>query len=216
MSSMAKKCLITAGPTREFFDPVRYISNPSSGKMGYAIARAAVAAGWEVTLISGPVSLPVPAGVKFFRITSGEELLEKTQEQFVVNDLLIMTAAVCDMRPKVFNKQKQKKDALSMTLEMEPVPDILRSLIELKTAGQTVVGFAAETNDVIQHAKEKLERKKLDWIVANQVGGEATAFESDCNAVTLLGRNDECYKIGPDHKEVIAKELVSILQNLMN
>lgn len=206
-----KKCLITAGPTREYFDPVRFISNPSSGKMGYALAEAAVEAGWEVTLISGPVALPIPEGVSFHAITTGDELLQKTHELFGQHDLLIMSAAVCDMKPRQASREKQKKEHLSMTLEMMPVPDVLKSLIPLRKAGQVVVGFAAETNDVIAHAQDKLERKQLDWIVANQVGGENSAFESDQNAVTLIHKSGEKIAFPFDSKKEIARQIIQAI-----
>lgn len=182
------KVLITAGATREFFDPVRYISNPSSGKMGYAIASAARERGWEVTLVSANVALPTPEGVELVKVTTGDEMLAAAREAFPHCDILIKTAAVCDFRPKHYEVHKRKKDGTGMVVEFEPTTDILKTLAAGKTACQTVVGFAAETQDVEAYAQKKLVEKNLDLIVANLVGrGEVGAFGADDNAVTLLG-----------------------------
>jgi len=208
------RCLITAGPTREFFDPVRYMSNPSSGKMGYALAEAARDAGWSVTLVSGPVALPAPEGVELVKVVTGEEMYAAVAERFPECDILIKSAAVCDMRPKAFNRSKVKKDALAMTVEFEPVVDILKTIAVTKTEGQIVVGFAAETENVQEYAEKKLREKNLDWIVANRVGGEGSAFESDQNTVMLIGAHGESLSFGPAPKPEIARELIGQLANL--
>ena len=149
---MPLRCLITAGPTREFFDPVRFVSNPSTGKMGFALAKAAKAAGWTVDLVSGPVSLPEPEGVMFYPVVTSEELMRQTDALFGPCDILIMTAAVSDWRPKQTLSQKLKKDGSAMSLEMEPVPDILAAMAAQRKPGQFLVGFAAETENIEEHA----------------------------------------------------------------
>lgn len=214
MKASPIRCLITAGPTREFFDPVRYISNPSSGKMGYALAEAARGAGWQVTLISGPVALAAPAGVELIPVVTGEEMFRAVQEHFPQSDILIKSAAVCDMRPKAFNRNKVKKNALSMTVEFEPVVDILRTVAATKTPAQTVVGFAAETDNVETYARKKLAEKNLDWIVANRVGGENSAFEADDNTVQLIGASGRQFSFGPAPKTEIARLLIQALDRV--
>lgn len=184
------RVLITAGATREFFDPVRYISNPSSGKMGYAIASAARERDWDVTLVSANVALPTPEGAQLVRVTTGDEMLAAAREAFPSCDILIKTAAVCDFRPKHYETHKRKKDGSGMVVEFEPTTDILKTLAAGKTPRQTVVGFAAETRDVEAYAQKKLVEKNLDLIVANLVGrGNVGAFGSDENTVTLLGND---------------------------
>lgn len=212
--TMPIRCLISAGPTREYFDPVRFISNPSSGKMGYAIATAALAAGWETTLVSGPVALPAPAGAELVPVVTGEQMYTALAERFPSCDVLIMTAAVCDYRPKTSAPQKIKKHQLSMTVEMEPTRDILKTLAHQKQR-QYVVGFAAETEHIEQHALEKLHAKNCDLIVANDVGGPTSAFESDHNRVILLGHNGTRTTLGPAPKAVIGEQLVAFLADCM-
>ncbi len=207
---MPIRCLISAGPTREYFDPVRFISNPSSGKMGYAIATAAVAAGWETTVVSGPVSLPKPAGAAIVPVVTGDEMYTALIKHYPECDVLIMTAAVCDYRPKNRSEQKVKKHQLSMTVEMEPTRDILKTLGQQKQH-QYVVGFAAETEDIEKHALEKLTAKNCDLIVANDVGGPSGAFESENNRVILLGRDGTRTVLGPAPKLAIGEQLVAFL-----
>ena len=201
-------CLISAGPTREYFDPVRFITNPSSGKMGYALAEAAVSKGWQVTLVSGSVALTAPDGVELIKVVTGEEMFTAINERFADCDVLIMTAAVCDMRPKQRETLKVKKDKLRMSVDFEPVIDILKTVAANKRAHQTVVGFAAETDDVVAHAQEKLINKRCDYIVANQVGHAASAFESDNNSITLIGADGSQSCAGPASKAAIAKYIL--------
>lgn len=207
---MPIRCLISAGPTREYFDPVRFISNPSSGKMGYAIAAAAAAAGWETTLVSGPVAITPPEGADCISVVTGEQMYEALAKSYPHCDVLIMTAAVCDYRPKARFDQKIKKHQLSMTVEMEPTRDILKTLGHQKQA-QYVVGFAAETESIEQYALEKLHAKNCDLIVANDVGGPNGAFENDHNRVILLGRDGSRTVLGPAPKSIIGQELVTFL-----
>ncbi len=212
MKARPIRCLVTAGPTREFFDPVRFISNPSSGKMGYALAKAAVEAGWEVNLVSGPVSLQPPAGLAGFSpVVTGEEMYREVSRLFPQQDILIMTAAVCDMRPKYYQQEKAKKGDLAMTVEFEPVVDILKTVSRARRARQVTVGFAAETHDVENYARTKLKEKQLDWIVANRVGGERSAFASDDNQVILLGADGVRHEIGPASKNEVSRELIRLV-----
>ena len=182
-SSANIRFLITAGPTREFFDPIRYISNRSSGKMGYAIAEAAAAVSGEVTLVSGPTALTPPRGVAFVSVMTAQEMAEAVWGRFDAVDVCIMAAAVCDFRPKKMASIKIKKARLAdgWQLDLEPTPDILAELGRRKKS-QVLIGFAAETDDLESHAREKLTRKGLDLIVAN----EASAFEADTNRVTFI------------------------------
>ena len=205
------RCLITAGPTREYFDPVRYVSNPSSGKMGYALAHAAIDAGWKVDLVSGPVCLPEPERTIVYPVVSGQEMYERVAERFTHCDILIMTAAVCDFRPKDYTSQKVKKNDAAWTVEFEPVIDILKTISATKVH-QQVVGFAAETHHVIEYAQRKLKEKHLDWIAANAVGQAGGGFESDHNQITLLGKGGEVVNFGPDTKVSIAKAMIEYLK----
>ncbi len=204
------KALITAGATREFFDPVRYISNPSSGKMGYAVAAAARERGWEVVLVSANVSLPAPEGVRLVPVTTGEEMLRAAEAEFPGCDVLFKTAAVCDFRPKNYEPHKRKKDGRGMVVEFEPVTDILRTLAAKKAPGQIVVGFAAETHDVEAYARKKLVEKNLDFVAANLVGrGNVGAFGADDNTLVLLGRDGSRRTLGPAPKTEVGKMLVA-------
>jgi phosphopantothenoylcysteine synthetase/decarboxylase len=201
---MSLRCLITAGPTREYLDPVRYLSNGSSGKMGYALAEAALARGWEVDLVSGPVALQPPEGARLVRVVSTEEMLAACRERFPSCDLLIMAAAPADYRPASMAPEKLKKGDGGLELKLAPTPDILKHLATLRRNGQTVVGFAAETQRVEEYAQRKLREKSLDWIVANDVSQPGIGMESDANAVLLLGRGGERAAFGPAPKREVA------------
>ncbi|MGJ8514923.1 bifunctional phosphopantothenoylcysteine decarboxylase/phosphopantothenate--cysteine ligase CoaBC [Carnimonas bestiolae] len=180
-----KKVVITAGPTREALDPVRYLSNYSSGKMGYALAAAAYAAGASVTLISGPVQLEPPRGVTVVNVTSAEQMLDAARSESSDADIFIAAAAVADFRPQQVAEHKIKKGGDSTaSLELVKNPDIVATIAG-EYASLFCVGFAAETQSLLENASSKLTRKKLDMIVANQVG-EGLAFDQDSNAVTLL------------------------------
>ncbi|NNK31970.1 MAG: bifunctional phosphopantothenoylcysteine decarboxylase/phosphopantothenate--cysteine ligase CoaBC [Xanthomonadales bacterium] len=179
--------IVTAGPTREAIDPVRYITNRSSGKMGYAIARAAAAQGADVVLISGPVNLPPPTGMRVVNVITAQEMFDATHEHVGNADIFIAAAAVADYRPTEVASQKIKKNKETGNIELVRCPDILASVAAMKVAPFTV-GFAAETQKVEDYARLKLEDKKLDMIVANKVG-EGVGFDLDENAVTVLWRN---------------------------
>ena len=181
-----KRVLVTAGPTREAIDPVRYITNRSSGKMGYAIAEAAAERGADVTLISGPVSLRTPGGVKRVDIVSSDELCDSVIERFPGCDILVMAAAPADFTPAEFSSEKIKKGGDNLTLNLRATRDILKTVAPLKS-NQKVMGFAAETHNVENNAIEKLRRKKLDFIAANDVTAEGAGFGTDTNIITLYG-----------------------------
>jgi phosphopantothenoylcysteine decarboxylase/phosphopantothenate--cysteine ligase len=180
--------LITAGPTREKIDPVRYLTNRSSGRMGYAIAEAALRRGARVLLVSGPTSLTPPGAAEFTRVESTEEMRNAVMNLFPQASIVIKAAAVADYRPKVAASQKIKRKG-SMTLDLEPTADILKDLAARKTS-QIVVGFAAETENTLENARQKLVSKNLDAIVVNDVSREGVGFDSDRNAVTIITRDE--------------------------
>lgn len=203
-------CLISAGPTREWLDPVRFISNPSSGKMGYALANAAKARGFKVTLVSGPVTLPCPTGVDRIMVNTAVEINEVMGHHFPLSSLTIMTAAVCDQRSAIVHQQKIKKDMLSETIELVPNPDILLNLGKQKRMDQILVGFAAETENHIAHAKIKLQQKNLDWIAVNDVSGNQ-AFESDDNQLTLISKHGQSIIFEKEDKISLAKKILDLV-----
>ncbi|HLV76921.1 MAG TPA: bifunctional phosphopantothenoylcysteine decarboxylase/phosphopantothenate--cysteine ligase CoaBC [Marinobacter sp.] len=205
-----RRLVITAGPTREPIDPVRYISNHSSGKMGYAIARAAVEAGARVVLVSGPVNLAAPAGVDVRPVVTAEDMLEAAQQAVDEGcDIFIATAAVADYRPERCAGDKIKKTSDAMSLALVRNPDTLATIAARADAPFTV-GFAAETSNVAAYATDKMQRKKLDMIVANDVSAPGLGFNSDDNAVTVFwpGGQESC---GPDSKQVIAERLLALI-----
>ena len=186
------RVMVTAGPSREALDPVRYISNRSSGKMGYAIAQAAQKRGAEVTLLSGPVAIEAPLGVKLVPFTTTQELLDRASELAREQDLLIQAAAPADYRAKEIAPQKIKKQGGEpITFTLVENPDVAATLGKAKRSGQVFVGFAAETNDVLAHAKDKLTRKNLDMIVANDVTRPGAGFDVDTNIVTLITKDGQ-------------------------
>ncbi len=186
------RVMVTAGPSREALDPVRYISNRSSGKMGYAIAHAAQKRGAEVTLLSGPVAIEAPQGVKLVPFTTTQELLDRASELAQEQDLLIQAAAPADYRAKEIAPQKIKKQGGEpMTFTLVENPDVAATLGKAKRSGQVFVGFAAETNDVLAHARDKLARKNLDMIVANDVTRPGAGFDVDTNIVTLITKDGQ-------------------------
>ncbi|NDV62677.1 phosphopantothenoylcysteine decarboxylase [Puniceicoccales bacterium CK1056] len=211
MNASPIRCLVSAGPTREHFDPVRFLSNPSSGKMGYALASAASKRGWHVDLVSGPVSLPVPEGVELTRVVTGQEMYNAVSERFDACDILIMTAAIMDYRPKSIADHKIKKFELEMLIEMEPVIDVLATVARRKI-NQLIVGFAAETDHLEEYATKKLENKKADFVVANLIGGPAGAFEKDSNKVLVLRKNGQTIALGPLTKVALAGELLDLFE----
>ena len=203
-----RRLVVTAGPTREAIDPVRYVSNRSSGKMGYAIARAAVAQDAEVTLISGPVDLPEPPGVEVIRVTTAAEMYDATHAVIGEADIFIAAAAVADYRPIAVSDQKIKKTQEALTIELVRCPDILASVAALEDAPFTV-GFAAETQNVDDYALAKLENKKLDMIIANRVGVDL-GFDSDENAAAVFWHKGE-KRFPRAQKSELANELVELV-----
>lgn len=204
-------CLISAGPTREWIDPVRFLSNPSSGKMGYALARAAVDRGMQVTLVSGPTALKAPAGAEVLFVETAREMQEAMSQRFAKADLIIMSAAVSDHRPETRSKQKQKKEQMRMTLDLVANPDILMELGKQKKNGQTLVGFAAETENLLPNARRKLREKNLDWIVANDVSEKDRGFQSDFNKISLLSKEQNEMDFEYQEKNSLARKIMEIL-----
>jgi phosphopantothenoylcysteine decarboxylase/phosphopantothenate--cysteine ligase len=203
-----KKVVITAGPTREPIDPVRYITNRSSGKMGYAMARAAAAQGAEVILISGPVNLPEPPGIEVRNVLSAQDMYDATHTCVDDADIFIAAAAVADYRPAEMKEQKIKKNEESMSIDLVRCPDILASVAAL-AVGPFTVGFAAETEKVDDYARAKLEKKKLDMIVANRVGSDC-GFDADDNRVNVIWADGE-QRFPEARKSELARDLVELI-----
>jgi phosphopantothenoylcysteine decarboxylase / phosphopantothenate---cysteine ligase len=199
--------LITAGPTREPIDPVRYISNRSSGKMGYAIAEASLAAGHDVTLISGPVNLNPPPGARFVSILTSDQMYDAVHRHARECDVLVMCAAVADYKPREVSPTKIKKRDEQFAFHLMPTRDILASLAR-KDRQFLLVGFAAETNDIEENAQQKLRAKNCDIVVANDVSSADSGIESDDNEVTIFFCNGEKEKILRTSKKIIAHKLV--------
>ncbi len=199
--------LVTAGPTRELIDPVRYISNRSSGKMGYAIAEVALEAGHEVILISGPVHLEPPRGAKLVSVSTSDEMFDAVHRDADSCDVCVLCAAVADYKPAKVSPVKIKKRAGNLSLELVPTRDILDSLGHRQHRQFLLVGFAAETNDVEQNAAQKLHAKNCDIMVANDA---RLGMESDENELMILFRDSEMRKISRAPKKNLARELVKI------
>jgi phosphopantothenoylcysteine decarboxylase/phosphopantothenate--cysteine ligase len=204
-----KRVVITAGPTREALDPVRYISNNSSGKMGYALAQAAVDAGAITTLVSGPVSLSAPEHTRILQVHSAEEMLQQCLQLLPECDIFIACAAVADYRPRIVEQQKIKKGPQEVTLQLVRTPDIVAAVAAHEHRPYTV-GFAAETADVLAYARDKMQRKGLDMIVANDVANQAIGFNSDENEVTVLWRDGE-QPLARASKSTIARQIVHLI-----
>ena len=212
-----KQVLISAGPTMEPIDPVRYISNHSSGKMGYAIARAAEMRGASVTLVSGPVSLDPPFHVNTIPVKTCTEMYDQIMDQLDVADIIIKVAAVADFTPDQASDTKIKKTGTSSSLriDLKENPDILKDVGRKKRKDQFLVGFAAETHDLIANANAKIEKKNLDMIVANTVGKEGTGFKADTNQASFIGRDGTCETLPLMDKFDLANRLLDrILKSL--
>lgn len=211
-----RRVMVTAGPTVEPIDPVRYLTNRSSGKTGYALARAAAARGADVTLVSGPVALPEPEGVRTVHVETAREMLSAAQEAFATADVAVFSAAVADMRPRETAARKLKKgeaDALLGTIELVENPDILATLGAAKRPGQVVVGFAAETDDVVANAQRKLSSKHADLIVGNEVGG-GRAFGTDDNEVWFVTA-EETYGLPLMPKDRLADRILDVAASFL-
>ena len=209
------RLLISAGPTQEPIDPVRFISNRSSGKMGYAIAEAAQARGAQVVLVTGPTALSTPKGVEVVPVATAEEMMKALSTRLAWSTAVIMAAAVADFRPKHLVSQKvSKQSRTGQTLDLERTTDILTSLSAKRTT-QLMVGFAAETHDLIAHAKDKLTAKGLDLIVANDVTTEGAGFGSDQNAATLIDRQGNVIELPLMPKRALADAILNQAQELL-
>lgn len=203
--------LVTAGPTREHLDPVRFLSNRSTGKMGFAVAAQAAAAGHHVVLVAGPVALPTPAGVTRVDVVSALDLLAAVQRHLPQADALVMAAAVADWRPRSVSAVKLKKAGMHPTLELEPNPDVLLAVQPLKE-GRIFVGFAAETGDPLPEARRKLIAKGLDLIVANDVSQPDAGFAVDTNRVVLLPRDGAPETLPLLSKQEVAARIVNWIE----
>lgn len=208
-----RRVLVTAGPTREYFDPVRFLSNPSTGKMGYALAAVARRRGAAVRLISGPTNLPAPPGVELFRVVTAQEMLELVMENLEWSEVVIKAAAVADYRPAQFSPEKIKKTGGRLTVELERTPDILLEVGRQK-GNRLLVGFAAETGEPREKARLKLEQKNLDLIVANDVTKPGAGFGTATNQVTLLFRDGRVVELPLLSKEEVAERILDEVEGL--
>ncbi len=211
---IGRRVLVSAGPTQEAIDPVRFISNRSSGKMGYAIAEAARKRGAEVVLVTGPTALPIPPGVEPVRVTTAEEMTKAMQSRLSWSTVVVMAAAVADFRPKRPSSKKIKKGGTAWQhLELEATDDILTLLARQRTS-QLMVGFAAETEAVAEHAAEKLKRKGLDLVVGNNVAQAGSGFGSDTSAVILIDRHGRTTPIPVMSKRALADKILDAVKTL--
>ncbi len=209
---VGKKVLVTAGPTRANIDPVRFLTNRSTGKMGYAIAEEARDRGAEVVLVSGPTSIKAPLGVKIIKVETNEEMLNAVKVEFDTSDIVVKSAAVSDYKPKTYSDKKIKKGPGNLNIELERDNDILKELGTLKKH-QILVGFAAESNDVIENAHIKLKKKNLDYIVANNITESNAGFGSDTNRVTIINRDGKEISLDNMSKRLVGHELFNMILN---
>ena len=217
---------MTAGPTREAFDPARYLSNPSTGRMGYALAREASARGAEVILITGPTHLDPPPGMRTVRVETAEEMFNAALNQAQGADLILKAAAVADYRPERRARAKIKKETLrrragsrgpdrAITLRLLPTPDILEELGRRKKPTQVLVGFAAETDDLARNARRKLRRKNLDFVVANRIGVAGEGFESDTNRALVIDRRGRTVDLPRMTKDDMARAILDLVEPIL-
>ena len=209
---MGKNLLVTAGPTLAPIDPVRYITNKSSGKMGYSIAKEARDRGAKVTLVSGPTNLRTPLGVEIIKINTNEEMLKAVKDNFKNQHIVIKSAAVADYKPKEYKEHKIKKTGDDLNLALIRDKDILKELGLIKE-NQILVGFAAESKDLLDNAKSKLEKKNLDFIVANNILSKETGFASEDNLVTIISRDGHIKNLEKMSKREVAKEIFDTILN---
>ncbi len=203
--------LVTAGPTIVPIDPVRYLTNRSTGKMGYEIAKEARDRGANVTLISGPTSLEVPQGVNFIKVNTNEEMFNAVLDNFKNSNIVIKSAAVADFKVKEYSREKIKKTDSNLIIEFERDRDILETLGKNKS-NQIIVGFAAESNNVIENAKEKLRRKNIDYIVANDITSKDTGFASNDNKVTIISNLGDVISLNKMSKREVAKNIFDMIK----
>jgi phosphopantothenoylcysteine decarboxylase/phosphopantothenate--cysteine ligase len=209
-----KRIVVTAGPTWEPIDPVRFVGNRSTGKMGFAVAAEAFARGAAVTLVVGPGTLEPPIGPAVTRVTTADEMRRAVLEAAPDADAVVMAAAVADFRPKAIAETKLKKRDGVPDVVLEPTPDILAGLGARKRAGQTLVGFAAETADLVANAEDKVRRKGLDLVVANDVSAPGVGFEHDTNAVVLLGADGSRHDVALADKRAVARAVLDAVLDL--
>ncbi len=209
-----KHILITAGPTREKIDPVRFITNHSTGKMGYAIADEAAILGAEVTLVTGPTNIAYPKGVRVIPIESAQEMYEEVMKHYPQADVVIKSAAVADYRPKLVHEQKMKKQPGDAVIELERTLDILKALGE-KKEHQLLIGFAAETEKVEEYAKKKLREKNADMIIANNIREKGAGFGGDTNIVTMYKRTGESKELPLLSKKEVAHKILTEIQDML-
>jgi phosphopantothenoylcysteine decarboxylase/phosphopantothenate--cysteine ligase len=205
---LGKNILITAGPTHEFIDPVRYISNRSSGKMGFELAKVASKRGANVTLISGKVNLPIPQNVNYIPVITSKEMFESVKDNYASQHIIIMAAAVADYEVQNYSELKLKKDDKDFSLELKKTTDILAWLGRNRTSNSTIVGFALETNNEIANAREKIVSKNIDMVVINNPLVPGAGFETDTNIVTILNKNGEIINYPKMSKEEIANNIL--------
>lgn len=208
---VGKKVLVTAGPTVAAIDPVRFITNKSSGKMGYAIAEEARDRGAEVTLISGPTNIKPPIGVNLINVNTNEEMYKAVIDKFHEQHIVIKSAAVADYKPKTYSDKKIKKKEDTLSIEFEKDNDILQTIGQMKTS-QILVGFAAESNDVIENAESKLKRKNLDYIVANNICSNDTGFGTEHNKVSIISKDGKEIHLDKMTKREVAKNIFDIIK----
>ncbi|MHC5852950.1 bifunctional phosphopantothenoylcysteine decarboxylase/phosphopantothenate--cysteine ligase CoaBC [Nostoc sp.] len=209
-----KQVLISAGGTREYVDPVRFIGNPSTGKMGLALAQAALHRGANVTLVHGPANWDVPLGVQAIPVVSAEQMQHVMVECLPNADIIVMSAAVADVKPRDYSTEKLPKRSLPQALPLEPVPDIVAQLAELKQPHQILIGFAAQTGDIVKPALEKLHNKKLDAIVANPIDRPDSGFGSDNNQAIFLDNQGNQVEIAPCPKLEMAHQLFDFMKRV--
>lgn len=214
---VGKKIIVTAGPTQEAIDPVRYVTNRSSGKMGYALAKEASRRGADVVLISGPTDLEIPNGIKFERVNTTQEMLEKISLYFDDADVLIKAAAPSDYKPRHFSDRKIKKETGKDILKMdfEKNPDIAAYFGARKKNNQLIVGFAAETEDLLENAVNKIKSKNLDFIIANDVTMEGAGFEVDTNIVSIIYKDGTVENLPIMRKSELAKIIIDRIKNIL-
>ena len=209
-----KKILVTAGPTVEAIDPVRFITNHSSGKMGYAIAKNAVRRGAEVTLVSGPVHIEAPLGVNLVKVNSARQMFDAVKENFIDADIVIKSAAVADYRPKNVGTEKLKKHDGELSIELERTDDILAWLGSNKKPSQFLCGFSMETQNMLENSRAKLEKKKLDMICANNLRTEGAGFGIDTNVVTIITASNE-KELPVMTKDQVAEKILDAIKEMM-
>lgn len=209
-----KNILITAGPTREKIDPVRFITNHSTGKMGYAIAAEAEMLGAEVTLVTGPTNISYPKGVRVIPVESAQEMYEEVMKHYPQADVVVKSAAVADYRPKLVHEQKMKKQPEDAVIELERTLDILKALGE-KKEHQLLIGFAAETEKVEEYAKKKLREKNADMIIANNIREKGAGFGGDTNIVTMYKRTGEAKEFPLLSKKEVAYKILTEIQDML-